>query len=512
MKFRNIISGVIFVTLFFSCKDVWDDHYNSVVETMNTNVWEAIQSDSNLSMFVGYIKEFEYDTLFLTDQPYTLFIPDNDAFTQFTDTGEVTLTILGYHISSFYIQSGSIQGKRKIQTFGEKFAFFEKTSDEALFDNITLDFESPLYLNGKYFVMNKVAIPLPNLYEYFEANNPVLNNYIDSEDSVILDKELSRPLGFDEYGNTIYDTVSIIINMFEEEFFPVSEELRYKTATIVFPKENDYNRALTAMADSLGPFFTDYNDIPLEWQNDILIPYLLEHGVFENMLEEEEFMLKPGKDTLKLKNILGDSVVIEYHPVEKTLCSNGYAYNYTDFKIPDTLYNRPYRMEGEWLLRTIGINRYAWNEDIAFSSDIPLEPKEALVPTASNDSILSVSFPSKYAGSFSIEFNVDYLFPRKLLMKVRTFTNTGGKYEIYMNDVLIREFDYYDYIRGRGIYNSVIPGVRYVSTPAGYSFFDCWIENLTEYANARLRFEYKGPSSLVPNCGLTIDYIDFIPY
>jgi hypothetical protein len=511
MKLKAGLIGMIVIVLFFSCKEDWDEHYDTTVETINTNVWEAIQQDSNLSLFVQYMKEYEYDTLFLTDQTYTLFIPDNNALAQFTDTSDVTLTVLGYHISSFFIQAANIQAKRKIQTFGEKYAFFEKTPDEILFDDIPIDFESPLYLNGKYFIMTKVAIPKPNLYEYFEANNPVLKRYIDSEDSIILDKELSRPLGFDENGNTIYDTVSITLNMFELEFFPVSEESRYKTATIVFPKEDDYNRALTAMADSLGPLFTDYNDIPMEWQNDILIPYLLEQGVFENMLEEEEFVLDPRKDTLKLKNILGDSVVIEYHPVEKTLCSNGYAYNYDDFKIPDTLYTKPYRMEAEWLLRTIGINRYGWIDDVVFSSDTPFEPIQELVPKASNDSIIKVSFPNKYEGSFSVEFNVDYLFPRKLLMVVRTYTNIGGVYDIYMNDELIKTIDYYDYIRYRGVYPSVISGKRYITTAAGYSFFDCWVENLTEYGHARLRFEYTGPSN-VPFNGLTIDYIEFIPY
>ena len=138
--------------------------------------------------------------------------------------------------------------------------------------------------------MNKVALPKPNLYEYISATNPVLKRYIDSQDSIIVDKELSRPIGFDEYGNTIYDTVAIIYNEFEEEFFPVKEEFRYQTATIVFPKEENYNDALTNMAISMNCGYNDYNDVPMEWQDEILIPYLLEHGIFENMVEQEEFL------------------------------------------------------------------------------------------------------------------------------------------------------------------------------------------------------------------------------
>ncbi len=304
-------------------------------------MWDAIQKDENLSSFVNHLKEYKYDTLFLTNNTYTLFAPDNDAFSEFLASGSVNKALLDYHISSFFIQSGSIEDKRKIQTLAEKFALFVRNPLGIFLDDIPIEFESPLYRNGKYFKMNKVALPKPNLYEYIAATNPVLKRYIDSQDSIIVDKELSRPIGFDENGNTIYDTVAIIYNEFEEEFFPVKEEFRYQTATIVFPKEENYNNALTSMAISMNCGYNDYNDVPMEWQDEILIPYLLEHGVFENMVEQEEFLEETVKDTVKMKNILGDSIVIDYVPTEKTICSNGYAYNYQDFEIPDTLYAAP---------------------------------------------------------------------------------------------------------------------------------------------------------------------------
>jgi uncharacterized surface protein with fasciclin (FAS1) repeats len=501
------IPGMVFLMLF-SCTKDWDEHYNTSPETSHKNVWEDLQKDGNLSMFINYLKEYKYDTLFLTDNTYTIFAPDNEAFTQFLETDTVNRAVLNYHISTFFIQSGHIQGKRKIQTLAEKFALFVNDDEGTLLDDIPLDFESPLYKNGKYFVMGKVALPKPNLYEYIALTNPVLNNYIDSKDSIVLDKELSRPIGFDEEGNTIYDTVSETVNLFEMEYFPVSEEFRNKTATIVFPKEEDYNVALTEMAESMNSVYQDYRDIPIDWQNEILVPYLLEHGVFENMVEEEEFMEETTKDTVKMKNILGDSVVIDYQPVEKTICSNGYAYNYADFKIPDTLYSAPVRLEGEFLLDNIGINRYAWKEEVLASSDVSFEPIKELVPTASNDSTLKVNFTKGYAGMYSVEFNIDNLFPRKYLMVFRTHMYVGGIYEIYVNDLLVKTMDYYNYVLGREIYNSVT-GKRYLPE-AGYNRFDCWVENLTEYGQAKIRIEYKGPSKVLYN-GLVIDYIDFIP-
>ena len=55
-----------------------------------------------------------------------------------------------------------------------------------------------------------------------------------------------------------------------------------------------------------------------------------------------------------------------------------------------------------------------------------------------------------------------------------------------------------------------VTGSRYFPKGA-FCKFDCWVQNLTEYGNARIKIIYKGPGTVVYN-GLVIDYIDFIPY
>jgi len=506
MKYLINILGIALLLLIFGCEKYWDDHYNSQSETVDQNVWEAIQNDTELSLFTKYIKEYNYDTLFLTDDVFSLFIPDDDAFSLLLDTGTMAPSIIDYHITLHYIQSGNIQGKRKIQTYAEKYAFFERFGSESRFDGKPLRFESPLYKNGKYFIMDEVGLPLPNIYEYYAINNPILKSYVDSQDSIILDKEKSRPLYFDDDGNTIYDTVSEVINMFELEFFPISEEFRNKTATVVFPLEEDYNLALTDLAVVLD--MVDYSDIPLEWQYDVLIPYLLEHGVFENMLEVTDFL--PGRDdTIKLKNILGDSVVLKYQPVDQALCSNGYAYNYDHFTVPDTLLTGSLIFEGEWLLDEIG-TKYGWDEEenVTFTSTETFLPTREYVSDASNDSIMSLNYSSDYDGEAILEFDVENLLPRRYLMVVRTYMEVGGVYNIYVNDELVKSIDYYDYTLYKGIFPSVT-GKRYIKE-GPYNYFDCWVESIYDYGKTRIKFEYVEPGRVRLN-GLVIDYIEFIP-
>jgi hypothetical protein len=508
----KIFLRIIIVSVFlfsWGCTDYWDKHYNSVPETSDQDIWEVLQQDKDISMFVEALKQFHYDSIYKSVRTHTYFIPTNQAMTEFLAGNTLTKSVLDYHIAVSFIQSQSITGKQRIQTLALKLALFERSGSKIFFDGNNLKFESPLYKNGKYYKTDKVAIPKPNLYEFFAQTNPLLKEYIDSKDSVILDKEKSRPIGFDKDGNTIYDTVAVTINNFEVKYFPVKQELRNFTATIVFPLKEKYEGALTVMAQKLGGIYTSYKDIPVNWQREILIPKLLEKGVFLNMLEQSEFMKLPKKDTLKLLNILGDSVVIDYWPVNKKVCSNGYVYDYETFVVPDSLYSGRTRQEGEYLVREVGVNKFTWRDSVKIISDQSFAPLRQYIPGASKDSILNVSFPKGYNKKFSVEFKTPNLFPRKYRVVVRTHMDIGGIYDIYINNQLVKTFNYYDYVTYKGVLNSVQSGIRFIAE-GRFNRFDFWVNNLTTYGRATVRFEYKGPSTLAGN-GFILDYMEFIP-
>lgn len=503
-KYFNIILSVLSFIALNSCEEVWNEHYNNEPATVSENIWDAIQNDASASKFVEYIKEYNLeDSLFTYNDPHTFFIPSNDAIDQYLADHEINKAVVDYHILNFFIQPNNIDGKRKIQTRMLKFAQFENKDGQYLYDEIPVSYSSPLYTNGKYFIIDEVATPKPSLYEYITDNAPQLKLFIDMQDSIVLDKELSKPLGFDENGNTIYDSVITVINLFEEEYFKVSEEFRVKTATLVFPKEDIYQQALTEMALNIGSGYQSYEDIPEEWQQDVLIPYLIDQGMFSNMLEPERFR----RDSIQ--NILGDYVKTRYFVTDRTLCSNGYAYNYENFEVLDSLYMSPLRNEGESLLKVIGKDRFSWKEDIIVNSDETFIPNADYVNIASNDSILKVQFPKGYEGNYSVEFKSEPLFPRRYLFVVRTNMYFGGIFDIYVNDELVKTFDYYDYARYKYIMPSVISGKRFIAV-GNFNKFDFWVDNITAYGPARIRFEYKGPSNVQYN-GLMLDYIDCVP-
>lgn len=508
MKWIKFVFGLVTVFLLFSCEKNWTEHYEDTPETVDRNMWDVLQEQPEYTDFVNLVRQFEYDTLFEGTDVYTLFIPDNDAMQGYTSVGDLDAKLLDYHFSLHYIQSQNIKGKQRIQTRSEKFVDLENTGSALYFDEIELISESPLYLNGKYFEISEVADPLPNIFEFYETNNYVFSDYIESLDSVILDKELSRPLGYDEYGNTVYDTVSEIYNEFEYEYFPIREEFRSKAATMVFPFLDEYNLALDEMASFLGGDYISHEDIPLVWQYETLMPYLLEQGVFENRVELEEFTHPPYPDTLKMKNILGDSVYIEYHPVNQVNCSNGYTYEYRNFDIPDTLYRAPQRLEGEHLLQQIGEDRFTWKEDVEIISSDYFIPERLYGAELSNDSMLYLPFTRDYNGQFSVEFNFPNLFPGDFLVTIYTNMYIGGIYELWVNDVLAFTMDYYDFLWLQGVWRGVTG--KYYRPNGPFNHWDALVTKTNEYGNTSVRFVYTGPGD-VQNSGLVIDYIDFIP-
>lgn len=513
MRSKIGILLAVFILSLFGCTKNWDDHYDKQPETINMNVWDAIKSRTDLSSFVNLMVKYKFDTLFRSDITYTLFVPNNSAFDLLKKMEQIDdTTILNYNICLNFIQAGNAQGKIKLQTRVGKYSTFENVNGKSFYDGIALNYESPLYLNGRFFIMSEVALPRLNLYEYFAKNNPYLKSYIDTKDSIILDKVKSRAIGLDKNGNTVYDTVSIKVNLVDSLYFPVSKEFRTRTATFAFPRLVNYENGLTAMAQKLGGTYHDYKDIPIKWQEDVLIPHLLDHGTFLNMLEASDFKsinVITKRKKFNMVNIRGDSVIVNYIPKDPYLSSNGITYDYTNFVIPDSLFAGSEKFEGEWLAMPSGANRYVWRKNVTVTSTSSFAVTNQYIKGQSNDSILIVAFTKGYKGTYNLQFRTRNLFPRKYRMVVRTNMDYGGIYDIYVNDLLVKTFDYYDYKKAGGLIKSVT-GDYFVPT-GRYNKFDCYVDNITDYGSSTIRFEYKGPSISMLNNGLAIDAIEFIP-
>lgn len=490
------------ILLLTGCQEDWDKHYTPADQSVSELMWDQIQLNENYSSFVDYIKKNNLDTLLKNNQQYTLFIPDNDAFSNIPDTTEINSFLLYYLISPNVLSMRNIKSLKKLQTLSGKFALVEHNNSEYFFDGANITFQSPLYLDGRYYELDEFPFAEPNFKEYFSKYLPFIDNYISSQSYDSLDKRQSTPIGFDENGNTIYDSVFITVNPFAEKYFPIGEESRNNFATFILFDQEQYNAALDEMAGKIGGVYDSYDDIPLVWQESILFPIFLNNGLFENALTYEQ-LSDPNLLNIRGKKVVLDVSVID--PESKITCSNGYIYEFFDFQVPDSLYLGKVKIEGEDLIDSIGNNKYAWKESVKLTGEI-IEPIKTTSDQASGNELVVVNMGRSFSGNYSVEMYFQNIFPGRHRFEWKANYRPSGVYNIYVNDELIRTFDTYN------LRNPLlsVTGELFRPSSSGFNILDFYVENLTEFGEVKVRFEFV-ESGVFSTDGFNIDYVSLIP-
>ena len=486
----------------------WDDHYEPSRNTVNTRLWDTLQTMEQYSEFLNFARQFHLDSVIRSSNSKTLFIPDNEGFATFLqgDTSGLEET-MGYHITPTLFMLRIVEDQYKLRTLEEKYALITNQDNEYFFDDVRITYASPDYLDGKYYEIEQVAVPRPNLWQYMQRFNPSIYRYILTQDSVILDKEKSKPIDYNDQGQTIYDSVVNIINMYEEEYFAISEEYGNIAATIVIPDQEDYDLALDEMAGVLGGEYTSHEDIPVDWQNEELVPVLLHKGTYGGLLEPADFA---GE---KLTNINGDSIIQDFtpDPESKFLCSNGYVYHYTSFIVADSLF-REKKLEAEDVVLPIGLGNFVWDEELVKVTGNKLfQPVQQWVTEASNDTLVDVQFTSGYQGEYGVTLQMKRVFAGRYRLVWRTNYRTSGSFSISINGEPVKiglaEYDEYDTYELRTGFFSVL-GFKFYPDEKGFCSLDAWID-VESYGDVNITIDYAGPGASTEN-GLSIDYLQLL--
>lgn len=495
--------------LFFGCqKDIEDYFYEDTEASVDTDILSLLKENPEYSHFVALLEEYQVDTILGQGKVYTFFVPNNSAIEDMEQGTLGNIDLIEYLMTESYINLNQIVDKSKIQTQGEKFALIEASGNSAYtFDGVAILAGSPLANNGRYYEIAEVAQPKPNLYQYIAATNEFYRLYLDSQDSIYLDKELSTPLGYTDDGLTIYDTVFSIVNLFEEKYFPVSEEFRDYKATMLLFSQEQYDGALGIISDDLN---IPVESIPNIWQNEVLMPYLIEQSVFRNALPYSAFL--GGR----AKNILGDSVDVYPENISPDYfeCSNGLAYNFIDFQVPEHLYKVMDTIPMSSLLYDKGSGLWGWNEDVVVTGQ-SFNPRRAANSFSEFGSTLLIDMGKDFNGDFSYAYKHENIFPGKYKLTVRASVSRTAVYNIYVNGkqypVDINDgngpqldFDFFDLREG------VISSVTFEFYPFMNNFcsFDILVDNITEFGDIEVKLVYVAPSERnKTNSGINIDYI-----
>jgi len=467
-----------------------------------------INENEEYSQFVDLLGQFQIDTLLEQGKVFTFFIPDNNAIENMERGILGEKEIIEYLITESYVNLTQIEDQNKIQTMGGKFAIIEKEGASSFtFDGVSIEKGSPLSNNGRYYEIEEIVQPRPNLYQYIAATNEFYRAYLDSRDSIYLDKELSRPIGYTDGGLTVYDTVLATVNLFEENYFPVSEEFRDYKATMLLFTQEQYDNALGVVSEELA---IPAEDIPGVWQNDVLMPYLLEQSVFRNALPYSAFSIG------RAKNILGDSVDVAPQNIEQEFfeCSNGRAYNFIDFQVPEHLYKVMDTIPMSSLLFYKGSGLWGWNEDVTVSGQA-FNPLRVANAGSTFGNTLLIDMGKDFKGEFSFTYKHENIFPATYKLTVRASVSKTGVYNIYVNDKQYPidindgkgpQFDFDFFNLRDGVISSVTN--EFYPFENNFCSFDILVDNLTEFGDVEVKIDYVKPSQRNSNnCGINIDFI-----
>ncbi len=146
-----------------SCSDKWDEHYSEAKDgVINATLWQAIESNPELSHFAKVAKACGYDVKLGGSQTYTVFAPTNNCLTE--NQADSLVKIYNEQVASGVKSDENTVIKQFLQNH---IAMYKKSVATTTNDSLTM-------MNGKYQPFTATAVG-GNVYE---TKNVLYNNGI----------------------------------------------------------------------------------------------------------------------------------------------------------------------------------------------------------------------------------------------------------------------------------------------------------------------------------------------
>ncbi|HET9569964.1 MAG TPA: hypothetical protein VFP20_00940 [Bacteroidales bacterium] len=327
----------------FSCGDLWDNHFgNSRTEILNDQVLivdqsseEYIQSVDSLSDMYAFLKANGiFDQLKEKGQLHTLFMVYDSNFVA-VDTANAHY-ISNSHVTDISISPSNLYDRERILMWHGKYVSVSLDSLAQLgaIDHIEINdipVQKVIKTNDGYIYVLKQMINTPK--SLFEVVNElgddysIFRNLVMEQNVKIFDKANSKPIGVDNTGNTVYDSVFTITNPFfgKKGFDLTSESL---TATVMIPSNELIQNAMADAKAKLASW-------EMVRDTNILKKWILEVAFFNKKYTPAD--LAANVDITSIYNRQWRNTVQQVDTEHPIALSNGIAYKVTWMKIPNNM-------------------------------------------------------------------------------------------------------------------------------------------------------------------------------
>lgn len=328
---KHIAYLVVLVLLTFSCKEKWDEHYGDGQKSKDVvsplNVLDYLKSKSEYSKFVEALEKTGVDQQLMRNQDLTVWAINNENMTELEGTSDTSR--MEYHINNLVFGKEKLEDGLRMRSLNGKYIMVATSGDDlSVAGSIIL--KTNMYCqNG---VIHEIETPMQSvisIYEYLLSLGDEYSTIVDTifnTNDTIFDIANSTPLGIDETGNTIYDSVFIIGNKLFEGIDFSSE---FVQATMFLPNNDVVDNCLQTFGEQLIAIGREYT-----MEDTVMAMSWIKEAIFFDHIISDYYA---DQDLFSAFDKVWRTTVQQVNP-ERKFMSNGLVYEVTKMKIPNNVF------------------------------------------------------------------------------------------------------------------------------------------------------------------------------
>lgn len=336
---KKIISRLfVLLLLFTGCQDDWSDYYKDSeggetdASGATANLLEQLKSVPEYSEFVKLLEATKVSEELTRNQVLTVWVPTNATMPAevATMSEKDKITLCKNHINYVALYNTKLTDGKVIKTLaGKNLTVKESGTDHFSFDGQEVTKLNQKCTNGVIHELGGWLIPRKNIFEYILESGPeysIIRDSLLARCDTVFKPGLSFPLGVDELGNTIYDSVFVIENSLLEYKSDIRSE--DEDFTMFLPTDQSIHNMYEEMEDyfkNTGSYMTNRDSVKFfGW----LLRSIIHQGKIENYTGT--FTSPYGYEWRTNYQLVASG---EYKSF-----SNGYVYEVSKIHIPKFMY------------------------------------------------------------------------------------------------------------------------------------------------------------------------------
>jgi hypothetical protein len=317
-------------------------------------------------VFYQIVKDSGIDTLLNSPQTFTVWAPTNEAMTGYFKDGMTKEQFLKNHIARFIYNTTDLESllSFRLQVLNGKYQTFSRESGRYEFGGAFMENDSRIASNGLLHAIDARVPFYYNLWEIIQKseNTDSIARYLTSFDEKEFLPSLSIPIGQNEYGQIVYDSVFYNSNIWQQKFGLLERE--DSVYTMILPDNTAWEEAYKR----INPYYKTFGNLIRESGTGVnLIRYFETKGSVTDSLQynhtrrtiTQDLVFRKSLDPIPNDSIISTNGNIFRSPehlfegATKIPVSNGFAYKTSELRHdPTSSWHLPILIESENSVRT----------------------------------------------------------------------------------------------------------------------------------------------------------------